>query len=336
MESPAPWASVHPPDGDEGRRTFLRAVLNGLRHRPRSLPCRYFYDARGSTLFEAICRTPEYYLTRAELAILEQHGPSIAKALGPGVILVELGSGSAVKTRLLLDQLASPAAYVPVDISASALRETARRHRRAFPDVPVRPVCDDFAERLPLPAVVDEARPGARVVFFPGSTIGNFAPPAAVALMARVARLIRPGGAFLVGVDLVKDPAVMEAAYNDAAGFTEQFNRNVLTRLRDELGVDVDPESFEHRAVWDEQASAIQSYLVSRRAQTFRVEGEDIAFAAGEAIHTESSHKYSAETFAALAEQAGLVPEADWTDDDGLFSVRLLRAAPGGADEDAS
>ncbi|MCB9899643.1 MAG: L-histidine N(alpha)-methyltransferase [Planctomycetes bacterium] len=328
MEShPRPRPEV-PSSTDADREAFLHAAQRGLRRRPRTLPCRYFYDARGSALFEAICETPEYYPTRTELSILERHGADVAALLGPDVTLIELGSGSAVKTRLLIERLASPAAYVPVDISAAALDETESRHRADFPDVPVRPVHDDFTNGFVLPPLVTAARAGTRVVFFPGSTIGNFSHAEALLLMSRVAHLVREGGAFLVGVDLQKDVAVLEAAYNDAAGVTAAFNKNVLVRLRDELGADVDPDRFAHRAVWDATSEAIESYLVSDRAQTVTLAGERFEFARGETIHTESSHKYTLDGFAALAEGAGLRREACWTDDRRLFSVQLFRAVP--------
>lgn len=324
-EAPARAGPRAPSSPSPDREAFLRDALAGLSSSPKRLSCKYLYDERGSALFEAICEVPEYYLTRAELALLARHGPAIGAEVGPGAAVVELGSGSAVKTRRLLAALEDPVAYVPVEISPAALAASAARHRAAFPDVPVHPLRADFTRALSLPDAVREA--GRVLVFFPGSTIGNFSRGDAVALLSRLAALIGPDGALLVGVDLQKDVAVMEAAYNDSAGVTARFNGNLLVRLRDELGADIDPDAFEHRSVWDGSTSAIESYLVSRREQVVTLAGRRFPFAAGEAIHTESSHKYTLHDFAALAARAGLRRAATWFDERRLFSAQLFRTA---------
>jgi dimethylhistidine N-methyltransferase len=304
------------------REEFLADVLDGLRRSPKTLPCKYFYDERGSALFDRICTLPEYYPTRTELAILRRHAGAMAEAIGPRCLLVEYGSGSSTKTRLLLDHLAEPAAYVPVDISREHLLRAAEALSARYPDVPVIPVCADFTRPFALPEV-----PGAeRVVgYFPGSTIGNFAPAEARKFLADIAEQCGAGGALLIGVDLEKPRSILEPAYDDARGVTAEFNRNLLRRVNRELGGDFDLAAFDHRAHWNAPQGRVEMHLVSRRDQVAHVAGRAIPFAKGESIHTENSHKYQVEGFATLAAAAGFGVERVFTDDAGLFSVQLLR-----------
>ncbi len=301
-------------------REFLRDVLAGLARPERRLPCKYFYDERGSRLFEQICDLPEYYPTRCELAILHHHGPRIAERLGAGCILVEYGSGSGRKTRLLLDHLSRPAAYVPVDISRDFLLATARRLADDYPHVPIVPLCADFTRPFRLPASLPSS--ARRVVYFSGSTIGNFGPTEAQALLRQITDLVGPGGGLLIGVDLKKDRAILEPAYDDAQGITAAFNLNLLARINRELGADFVLDRFRHHAFYDEAHGRVEMHLVSLEAQTVHLAAHAFHLAAGETICTEYSHKYDQRDFARLAESAGLTVREVWTDADGLFSVQ--------------
>lgn len=305
---------------------MLADVLEGLALARKSIPSLYFYDRRGSELFDAITALPEYYPTRTEISILEEHGAEMAEALGPGVRLIELGSGSAVKTAMLLDRLHSPAAYVPVEISRDHLLESAARIAAEFPALEVLPVNADFTEPFELP---EPRRSLVRrnVAFFPGSTIGNFPRPMAAELLRATRLEVGADGAMLVGADLKKNPAILERAYNDSAGVTAEFNLNLLVRLNRELGADFEVTAFRHQAVWDEEHSRIEMRLVSERAQTVRIAGREFEFAAGEALVTEYSHKYSLDAFSSLAEATGFSVRQVWTDPERLFSVQLLEAA---------
>ena len=307
---------------EAGPERFLTDALHGLRQPRKSLPCKYFYDIEGSKLFDQICALPEYYPTRTELGILRAHALDMADSLGPETLLVEYGSGSSVKTRLLLDRMLRPSAYVPVDISREHLFETALALRLDYPGLAVLPVCADFSAPFALP---HSPRPlSRRAVYFPGSTIGNFSEAGAIALMSGVARRVGPGGAFLVGVDLVKDRRVLERAYDDAAGITAAFNLNLLARLNRELDADFDLRRFAHRALWVEAEGRIEMHLVSRAEQIVRLGGVEIHFARGESICTEHSHKYTLPGFAHLARRAGLTVRRVWTDRAQLFSVQYL------------
>jgi dimethylhistidine N-methyltransferase len=300
-------------------------ILAGLRARPKRLAPKFFYDERGSALFDAICEQPEYYPTRTELGIMRAHAADMAQALGEDVMLVELGSGSSIKVRLLLDALRNPCAYVPVDIAREHLAQAAHRINEAYPALEVLPVCADFTRPFRLPAA---KRPARRVaVYFPGSTIGNFEPMAAQRLLEMIRLRVGADGMLLVGVDLKKDVAVLHAAYNDAAGVTAAFNRNMLAHLNRLANADFDPQAFEHRAFYNAAAGRIEMHLVSRQGQRVRVGGETIEFAAGETLHTENSYKYSLAEFAALAARARFAVERAWTDAQALFSVQLLRAS---------
>ncbi len=298
-------------------------VLSGLRDTPKHLPAKLFYDARGSRLFDAICELDAYYLTRTEEAIMEAHAGEIVEVLGPHVLLVEYGSGSSRKTRILLERLEAPAGYVPVDISRDHLVRAAERIASAYPDLPVLPVCADYTASFRLPEPDGHVR--RTVVYYPGSTIGNFTPEAARGFLARIARQVGPDGGLLVGVDLKKDAARLRAAYNDAEGVTAAFNKNVLRRINRELGADFDLDRFRHEAVYNAEEGRIEMYLVSETDQEVVVDGVRIAFAAGERICTEYSYKYTIEDFAALAAEAGWAVERVWTDDDRLFSVHYAR-----------
>ncbi len=301
-------------------------VLRGLRARPRRLECKFFYDLEGSRLFESICEQPEYYLTRCEIEILEGQGAAIAAALGPGITLVELGSGSSTKTRLLLDALDRPAGYVPIDISGEFLEESAAELRRAYPRIPIAPVVADFTAAMP---VVDELDvPADRVVtFFSGSSIGNFDPDAAAALMRSAAAIGGAEGRLLIAADLRKDPKILEAAYDDAAGVTAAFNLNVLGRLNRDIGANFDVESFEHRAVWNSDASRIEMHIVSRQRQEVQVGDVSLELGAGESIVSEHCYKYTIEGFAEIGRRAGLRREALWTDRAGRYSLQLFSRA---------
>lgn len=310
--------------------SMVEDILRGLRSRPKRLSPTYFYDERGSKLFDEICELPEYYITRTETAILERHAREIARRIGENVMLVELGSGASTKTRLLLDQLPSLAAYVPVDISRTHLLAAARRISASYPGLEVLPACADFTQPFTLPK--PRRAPSRVVVFFPGSTIGNFDPPAAIELM-RVMRAMAHTcdheAGLVIGFDLVKDPRILEQAYDDAAGVTAEFNLNVLRRINHELEANFDLRAFRHRAIWVAGASRIEMRLISQRAQSVSIGAEVISFEPEEPIITEHCHKYTPELFARQAHAAGWVERETWGDPDGYFQVQYLEAAPG-------
>jgi dimethylhistidine N-methyltransferase len=314
---------LHPTPAD-----LAAEVLAGLQRRPRAIPPKFFYDARGSQLFDAITRTPEYYPTRTEIAILQTRAAEIAARVGAGSVLVEPGSGSCMKVRLLLEGL-KPCAYVPMDISRDHLRVAAEQVAAEFPWLEVHAACTDFTRRMEVP---DSAPEGPRVAFFPGSSIGNFDPDGAVDFLAVVAALVGPGGFLLIGVDLKKDPAVLNAAYDDAAGVTAAFNLNLLARINAELGADFDLDAWRHRAFYNFQLGRVEMHLISTADQRVRCGGACFDFAVGETIHTENSYKYSIAEFQFIASCSGFTPEAAWTDTGNLFSVHLLRAPDVSAD----
>lgn len=305
-------------------RSFLQDVVAGLRAPQKHLSAKYFYDRRGSDLFEQITRLPEYYPTRTELAILDSYGPEIAAGLPPGAALVEFGSGSTAKVRRLLPHLADLSTYVPIDVSEEFLRSEAEELGRDFPRLRVEPVAADFTKPVTLP---DDLRDAPKVGFFPGSTIGNFEPEIAAALLGSFARTLGAGATLIVGIDLVKDKAVLDAAYDDAAGVTAAFNLNLLARINRELGADFDLDAFAHQAFFDENLGRIEMHLVSRRSQLVTVAGVPFHFASGETIHTENSYKYTVPGFRALARGAGWEHARVWTDPDALFSVHALTAS---------
>jgi len=306
-------------DFEPTRQDFLADVVAGISQRPRKLPCKYFYDKRGSQLFDKICELDEYYLTRVELSIMRRFAPEMAEQIGPRVMLVEYGSGSSVKTRALLDQLLDPVAYVPVDISREHLQRTADQLNMAYPHVEVLPVCADFTDAFDLP--VSCGTPTHSAVYFPGSTIGNFPPDDAEELLARIAPLCGTGGGLLIGIDLKKDVSILEAAYNDRQGVTADFNLNLLRRINRELGANFDLEQFDHSACFNEQFGRVEIYLISQRDQAVIVCDEEFNFAKGEAICTEYSHKYTVDEFAATAAEVGLTLRRCWTDEERAFAV---------------
>jgi dimethylhistidine N-methyltransferase len=301
---------------------FREDVLCGLAGPEKTLPCKYLYDERGSALFDRICDLPEYYLTRTEIAILRRYGDEMAAAMGNHCLVIEYGSGSSLKTPLLLDHLRQPAGYVPVDISREHLEASATILARQFPSIEVLPVWADFTTDFDIPDT--RRQPRKRAVFFPGSTIGNFGPADAVKLMKGVARLCGPRGGFLVGVDLEKPREILLPAYNDAAGVTAAFNKNLLVRINRELGANFDLDQFEHRAILNERHSRIEMHLVSRKRQVVRIGRSSIWFSAGETICTEHSYKFTRDMYREMAMEAGLALEQVWTDDAGLFSVQYL------------
>lgn len=297
-------------------------ALAGLAGSPKTLPCKWLYDAEGCRLFEAITRLPEYYPTRTEVRILDESGRDIADAIGPGAAVVEFGPGDGAKAVQLLGALQAPAAYLPVDIAAEWLDAAAARVSAAFPGLRVRPVVADFT--LPFDLAGRAAGSTTHLGFFPGSTIGNFEPTEAVAFLRRARASLRPGSRMLLGADLVKDTAILEAAYDDAAGVTAAFDLNLLARLNREAGADFDLAAFRHEARWNTRLERMEMHLVARHAQSVLVAGHRFRFAAGESIHTESSHKYRPDRLRALAEAAGWRPVRMWTDPEQLFSVWLL------------
>ena len=312
--------TITAPDASE----FAHALLAGLSAPAKSIPCRFLYDAAGSALFERITELPEYYPTRTETRILRERAAEVAADAAPENVLIEFGSGSSTKTELLLAELSRLYAYVPVDISPTALSDARARIGKRFPDVRVLPVCGDFSRALALPPEID-GRP--RLGFFPGSTIGNLTEAAAVKLLANMACILGAGARLIIGADLKKDVRRLLRAYDDQEGVTAAFNLNLLKRANRELKADFDVGQFDHLAIWDERHGRVELYLVSQAEQTVNLLGERIAFAAGERIHTEHSHKYDIAGFHALSRRAGWRPLKVWTDADALFSVHVLEAA---------
>jgi dimethylhistidine N-methyltransferase len=303
---------------------FEADALEGLSRPQKAMSPKYFYDAEGSRLFEAICDLPEYYPTRTETALLGDIAGEIAAVLPKDAALVEFGSGASTKTRLLLDAAPQIAVYVPIDISPTALDEAAQALRADYPEVAVAPLVDDFTRAIQLPQ--DAAgRPVAG--FFPGSTIGNFTPKEAIAFLANARALLGDGSVFIVGCDLVKDPGVLVAAYDDAAGVTAAFNMNLLTRMNRELGADFDLAAFRHLSRWNATEQRIEMHLESLRRQTVEVAGKMFAFAEGETIHTENAYKFTLAGIEGLAAAAGWSLERAWRSEEPAFAVVLLRAA---------
>ncbi len=323
--TPASPAGNRSCDAATSTDEFATDVLRGLAQSPKRIPSKYFYDARGSELFEQICEQPEYYLTRTELAIIEDNAADIAKAIGPRALLVEYGSGAGIKTRLLLDALEQPVGYVPVEISQSALDASVENLGEEFPDVDMLPISADFTQTVELPTPEQAAQ--RTVVFFPGSTIGNFEQREAIALLRTMATEMGCDGAALVGIDLKKDAAILEAAYNDAAGVTRDFTLNLLARINRELDADFDLTRFDHRARYNALAGRIETHIVSRSDQTVRIGKQRFAFAEGEAMLVEYSCKYSPEDFAAMAAKAGLRVAHTWSDPRQWFAMHMLERA---------
>jgi len=300
---------------------FAQDVIAGLSARPKRLSPKYFYDENGAQLFEEITRLPEYYPTRCELSILERHAAEIVKFIPADTALIEFGSGSTRKARMLLDAAPRIGAYVPVDISSEMLLQEAAELKRDYPQLTVLPVEADFTKPFRLPRAVS-ARP--RVGFFPGSTIGNFEPHMAAAFLAHAAQRLGAGATLIIGFDLTKDVKVLNAAYNDAAGVTARFNLNLLTRINRELGGNFDLDKFCHQAFYNTERRRIEMHLASRERQRVKAVGRSFDFRGGETIHTENSYKYTPESFNAMARGAGWTPVAAWTDAQGYFMVQAL------------
>ena len=315
-----PVSEVAPTGSD-----FLADAITGLSSNQRTLSCKYFYDERGAALFQKICELPEYYITRTEIDILDRNRAEIDSHLGPNIGLIGLGTGAGTKTRILIEALENPAVYIPVDISEKQLRESTVLFRKIFPGLEILPVCADYLQPVMLPS--PRQKPARNIVYFPGSTIGNFEPDEAVQFLHRVANVCQENGGLLIGADLKKDPLVLEAAYNDRAGVTAQFNLNLLTRLNRELGADFDPESWRHRAVYNSDAGRVEMYLISEIDQFVHLDEQKFHFRRSEKIITEFSYKYAPEEFATLAGKAGFQFVRMWTDNARLFGVFYFVAA---------
>lgn len=319
MPHPHPAAPAQGHGGTE----FAHDLLAGLKASPRTISPKYFYDAEGSRLFDQICELPEYYPTRTEIAILERCADEIAQRMGPSADIVEFGAGSLRKVRILLDALVQPHRYLPIDISGEHLAASATTLRHDYPGLEVTPIAADYTRRLLLPAQAPGA--GQRVGFFPGSTLGNFTPAEALHFLETAAQVLR-GGALLLGADLLKDPAVLHAAYNDAQGVTAAFNLNLLARANRELDTDFDLDAFSHYAFFNPQQQRIEMHLASRQRQSVQLCGQRFEFQAGQTLHTENSYKFTVAGLRALATRAGFTPGPVWTDPNQLFSLHWLNA----------
>lgn len=313
---------IHFHDFHPALSDFRADILAGLKAEQKFISPKYFYDPQGSMLFDRICELPEYYLTRTEIAMLMQCGDQIAASIGSDTILFELGSGSSTKIRLLLDAI-RPKCYIPMDISKNHLFQSVNLLAKDYPWLEIHAICVDYAGSWNLPPGL---RGKNRIAFFPGSSIGNLSSEEAVGLLRRVARLVGNDGGLLIGVDLVKDIGVLEAAYNDQQKVTEAFNKNLLLRLNRELGASFQVDRFQHRAFYNRDLDRIEMHLASEGEQVISIAGELIHFKAGETIHTENSHKYSIAGFQRLALRAGFHPVKVWTDPDDLFSIHFLQA----------
>jgi len=301
---------------------FHAELLRGLSRRPKSIAAKFFYDETGCQLFDEICCLDEYYLTRTEMRILREKAAEICALFGPDCRLIEFGSGSNAKTRILLDHLHAPAAYVPVDIALEHLLRSSAKLARAYPELCITPVCADFTTAFTLPDMPCPVR--RTVAFFPGSTIGNLEPAEAENFFRRISLLCGRGGGLLIGVDLKKDRLTLERAYNDARGVTARFNLNLLTRINRSFGAAIRPEKFQHHAFYNEEFGRIEMHLVSLVEQTIQLNGTTFSFQEGEHVVTEHSYKYSVDEFAKLAERSGWAVKRLWTDDASLFSVHYL------------
>ena len=300
---------------------MFEEVVEGLGRPQKMIPSKFFYDERGSELFEEITRLEEYYPTRTEKRILQEHIGEIAAAVGKQSVLVELGSGNSTKTRLLLDHMSDISAYVPVDISEEYLLKTVQSLKNEYPRLTIKPVCADYTKPFQIPPV---AKPFEYyVIFYPGSTIGNFRPGKAQQFLDTISKLLVPGGGLLVGVDLKKEKQILESAYNDSKGVTAEFNKNMLVRINRELNADFDINAFRHLAFYNEKEGRIEMHLVSDTEQEVHLNGEVIHFDKGETIHTENSYKYSPEEFEELVSEWFKVEQV-WTDEDELFSMQYL------------
>jgi len=311
---------AHPTPGDS-----RRDLLAGLQQPQKTVNPKWFYDEAGSELFEQITRLPEYYATRTEAGILSDNRQDISQHCGPGCVFIEPGSGNCEKVRILLDTL-RPATYVPLDISSDFLNSAVTRLAGEYPWLQVNAVCADFNEGWSFLENVPE---GKRVIFYPGSTIGNLEPEAAANFLRRTRKVVGDNGGMLVGVDLHKSSERLNAAYNDSSGVTARFNLNVLKRFNELLDADFNEDLFTHQAFYDTQKRRIEMHLVSKQSQTVKCNGSQIEFESGESIHTENSYKYTVKGFSKLAASAGLALEKSWFDEERLFSVHYLAATQG-------
>jgi dimethylhistidine N-methyltransferase len=309
-------------------KEFLAEVVNGLSKPQKTLPCKYFYDEKGSQLFEAICATPEYYVTRTECNIYEKYADEMSDLIGDKVLLLEPGAGSVKKVGLLLDKLNAPVGFVPMDISQEILEDSSKILSEQFPAININPIVVDFLNKEQIHNIFSAlpAKPlvNKRVIFFPGSTIGNFDPDDAVSFLKQFADSLHTGDGLLIGVDLVKDTAILEAAYDDATGITAEFNANLLDRIDRELDAKFYLGSFNHRAIFNCKKSRIEMHLVSDNEQSVHIANNEFIFEEGETIHTENSYKYTVDSFSVLAKKAGFRLEKVWKDDDGFFSVNYF------------
>lgn len=308
----------------EHHTAFYSDVIRGLSQPQKTIPPKYFYDERGSELFDEICDVPEYYPTRTEAALLSRIAPALADELSGLAHLIEYGSGASRKTRIVLDALENLQTYVPIDVSEEFLLDTADRLAADYPDLDVVPVVGDFTNEIALPESTDT---GQRAGFFPGSTIGNLGPEGGTEFLQRARQSLGEGSAFLLGADLIKDTTTLRAAYNDSAGVTAKFNLNLLSRINRELGADFNEDAFQHTAVWNDKESRIEMHLVSSAAQTVSINGRRFGFRAGETIHTENSYKFTPASLTALAATAGWNLRNIWTDRMFPFAVALFHAA---------
>ena len=309
-------------DFKPGLESFLAEVLIGLRKPQKELPSKYFYDERGSQLFEGICELKEYYITGIEASIMRSHIEEIVELIGPHVLVIEHGCGNCEKVRFLMDHLHDPVAFIPIDISQEQLVQVAKELDSIFPQLQVLPVCADYTSNFELPIPKRESK--RTVVYFPGSTIGNFDPMPARHFLEHAANLCGSDGALLTGVDLKKDPAVLHDAYNDSEGVTAAFNLNLLERINRELGCDFQLDAFEHYAFYNPRESRVEMHLISQKNQAVQVDGETISFTRGESIWTESSYKYDLDEFEQIAAVAGFRVERVWVDERRWFSVQYL------------
>lgn len=307
-------------DGRPPRQSFRDAVIEGLSREHKAIPPKFFYDERGSRLFAAICRQPEYYPPAVERRLLKQLAPELPALIGSGAVVIEPGAGNAAKVRLLINAL-RPRAFVPMDISFDYLRAVATQLAREFGWLSVHAVCTDFSHSLPIPEVVPRGR---RLLFFPGSTLGNFEPHEALHFLHRVREAIGHDGMLLIGVDTKKGEALLNAAYNDAAGVTAQFNLNLLHRMRRELGARLNADGFEHLAFYNHAAGRVEMHLISAHQQRLQLDDCEFYLGKGESLHTENSYKYTPDEFLLLAEKGGFKPIREWMDHDGMFVIFLL------------
>jgi dimethylhistidine N-methyltransferase len=303
---------------------FRSDVLAGLSAGRRSLPCKYLYDERGSELFESICETNDYYVTRADLALHEAHLDEIESAIGPDAHIIEFGSGAGIKIRKILGHADHLRAYTPIEISGEALAQSVAALAEEFPKMEIRPLEADYTQDIPAEHFRLDPPAARRVIYFPGSTISNFTHEEAHAFISRMARIAGPGGGALIGVDLIKPTERLERAYNDSEGVTAEFNKNLLKRLQKELGASLDESAFQHEARYDNSENRIEMHLVANRDTWIELDDQRFDFKAGESIHTENSHKYSIEGFRSLIQGTGLHPVDCWTDPEGLLSMHYL------------